>query len=509
MPGEWRTSRRTDILVYSSLCAVILSLGVSPVRAQTADPLQQLYRDAVTAEQRADYDTAARLYGKIIAARPDLAEAHANLGNLLYVQSRFEEARRSFETAAKLKPQLAGPHFFLGVLALRANDTTAAEAQLRRAAALEPANPQIRLHLGYVHYARAQYDEAIQSFEKTLAADESNEDAWYHLSKVCSQQSRRYFDLLQQGQADSRYTHLARAHFFEAQGNWQEAAQEYTKAAQPASEPALLARIQWVEARAAGKEAPFVSSGDEIDGSTVFLHNPPALSELAPLYRKWRAAAGIAQRSSTPASAETLYRRAEAYQLLSYLASMWVYANAPESYRAYQLKGQAFEASGRNEEAIAQYRKALGKNPQLRSVHFAIGNLYWRNAAFDEALTELEAELALNPNDPETHYEIGDILFTQNKLDEASAHFLTCLKFAPDTVEAHLALERIYNANGNSEKALFHLSQAARIAPAEATPHYRLWLLYRKQGKTAEAEREREIFQKLKQQGKGSVSVDK
>ncbi len=68
----------------------------------------------------------------------------------------------------------------------------------------------------------------------------------------------------------------------------------------------------------------------------------------------------------------------------------------------------------------------------------------------------------------------------------------------------HLALERIYSSAGNAEKAAFHLQQAAKIAPAEAIPHYRLWLLYRKQGKTADAEREREIFQKLKRQsGKG------
>lgn len=483
------------------VCAAILLMGLIAGKAQGQDRLVQLYRDAVKAEQNADYQTAARLYEQILALRPDLAEAHANMGNLHYLQGHYEEAQRSFQRAIKIKPQLAGPHFFLGVIAFRSRDLAGAEAHLNKAAALDGANPQIQLHLGYTQYARSQYEGAIGRFEKAIAADESNEDAWYHLSKACSQQSQRYFDQLQRQYPTSYYTHLARAHFFEAQGNWPEAGQEYTKAREQQPDAPLNNKLAYIEARVAGKEAQFVATGEEIDGSTAFLHNTPAASDLPALFRKWKGALGTRTSATGSIDPRTLYKKAEGYQLLSYLASMWVYANSPNSYRAHQLKGQSFEAAGRTDEAIAEYRKALESNPQLRSVHFAIGNLYWRNANFDEAMQELTAELKLNPNDPETHYEIGDILFTQNKLDEAASHFLTALQFAPEMVEAHLALERIYNSTGVPEKAVYHLKQAARIAPAEATPHYRLWLLYRKQGRTADAEREREIFQKLKQAG--------
>ena len=395
------------------------------------------------------------------------------------------------------QPQLAGPHFFLGILAFRENDTAQAEKHLQQAAAIDSTNPQIQLHLGYVYYARGEYVSAIDRFEKTIAVDENNEDAWYHVSKAYSQESRRYFEEVQRKHPDSYYTHLARAHFYEAKASWQDAIEEYRKAGEQQPEPALKARVDWLGLRAAGQDPPFVPAGEDIDGSTVFLHNKPPFSEISALNRKWREIAG-AGAPADPMPPRTLYRKAEAYQLLSYMASMWVYANAPDSYRAYQLKGQSLEAAGRTDEAIVEYRKALEKNPQLRSVHFAIGNLYWRNSSFDEALAELQAELKLNPNDADSHYELGDILFTQSKLDEAADHFLTCLRYAPDTVEAHLALERIYSSKGQPDKAVRHLNDAARIAPTEATPHYRLWLLYRKEGKTAEAERERQLFQKLK-----------
>lgn len=491
---------RAESLLYLILGTV---LALAPAAGQTAnrDPLMQLYRDAVRAEQKADYPAATRLYEQIVAMRPDLAEAHANLGNLHYVQGHYDQARRSFQTAAKLKPQLAGPNFFLGVLAFRNNDLPNAENLLRKAAALEPENPQIQLHLGYVSYARGQYAAAIGQFEKALAADDKNEDAWYHLSKACSQQSRRHFDELQRGFPDSYYTRLARAHFFEAQGSWQEAIQEYSRAGEQQPGASLSGKLEYLKALAAGQEVPFVPAGEEIDGSTLFLHSTPAASDIPNLYQKWKATAISRPDTGGKAAPRHLYQQAEAYQLLSYLASLAIYASGPDSYRAHQLKGQSLEAAGRTDEAIAEYQKALEKNPQLRSVHFAIGNLYWRIARFDEALQELEAELALNPNDPETHFEVGDILFTQGKTEQAAQHFLRSLQYAPQTAEAHLALERIYSSTGSPEKALYHLNQAARIAPGDATPHYRMWLLYRKQGRTADADRERELFQKLKRNG--------
>jgi tetratricopeptide (TPR) repeat protein len=492
---------RFDQPVYSiaPLALLLIATSFAPAQQPSPDAIVQLYREATQAEQAGNYPLATRLYTRIVSARPDLAEAHANLGNLYYLQADYGKARLSFATAVKLKPQLAGPHFFLGALAFRNGDLTQAAAHLEKAQSLDPTNPQIQLHLGFTDYAAARFVTAIDHFEKTITADPHNEDAWYHLSKAASQESRKYFDQLQLRTPDSWHTHLARAHFFEAQGDFQEAVVEYQKAAALQPSPALTARIQFAQAFAAGKDAPFTPAGEEIDGATIFLFQPPATTEIPALYQK------IRQSLNSPSGgAAALYKKAEQYQLLSFLAALAVLGNTPDSYRAHQLKAQSLESAGRNDEAIAEYRLALAKNPQLRSVHFAIGNILWRLANYEEAAKELNAELTLNPNDPDTHYELGDILFTEGKLDGATRHYLETLRFAPQNIEAHLALERIYSASGNTEKAAFHLQQAAKIAPAEAIPHYRLWLLYRKQGKAAEAERERELFQKLKRQsGKG------
>ena len=51
-----------------------------------------------------------------------MAEAHANLGMLYYLQERYAEARPALEAALKLKPSLPGPYFFLGVIAFKGRE---------------------------------------------------------------------------------------------------------------------------------------------------------------------------------------------------------------------------------------------------------------------------------------------------------------------------------------------------------------------------------------------------
>jgi tetratricopeptide (TPR) repeat protein len=463
----------------------------------------KLYQEAKSAEQNGNYPLATRKYEQILAARPDLAEAHANLGNLYYIQAKYDEAERAFRTALKLKPQLAGPQFFLGVLAFRSRDWTAAINHLNKAAELNPANPLIQLQLGYTYYAKGDFPDAVKNLEIVVRADERNEDAWYHLSKLHGQLSRRYFDELQLTAADSFFTHLARAHFYEGQASWQEAALEYEKAdkIKPTSE--LKTKLQYLAARAEGKQADWKPTREELDGSTQFLYQPPEIGRV--LSDFWRLRQGLKEAEPLKASPEQLYKLAENHQLLSYLAALWVYGTNSESYRAHQLKGQSLEAAGRNEEAVAEYRAALAKKPDLQTVHFAIGNILWRAEQLEEALPELKAELEISPNDPQAHYELGDILLIQGNLDAAISHFLSCLRFAPETSEAHLALDRIYTSKGQIAEAMQHLRKAAAVAPNDPTPHYRLWLLYRKQGNAAEAAKSRKKFEELKKNAKPST----
>jgi tetratricopeptide (TPR) repeat protein len=147
------------------------------------------------------------------------------------------------------------------------------------------------------------------------------------------------------------------------------------------------------------------------------------------------------------------------------------------------------------------------KSPDLQTIHFAIGNLYWRRALLDEAPAELRKELKVSPNDPQAHYEIGDILFSQEQSEEAEKHFEQAIRYAPSMAEAHLAIERIANVKGDSDKALAHLKKAAEITPEDPTPQYCMWVLYRRLGKPEEARVARAAFEARKDQNQSKTAL--
>ena len=497
------------------------------LRAQSTDALADLYKEARQAQLAGDLKTATENYKRIVALRPDMAEAHANLGVLFYQQKQSEPAVKAFKKAIQLKPDLAGPYFFLGVLSFNARNYAEASRYLEKAEAQDPSNFAIQLYSGFNHYARSNYLEAARRFEKAIAIDGSDQDAAYHLSKSYSHLSKKYFDELHKNYRDSFQTDLARAHFYEAEQNWEAAKEEYRHALEkhpdghnspnhstsgsPQAKPQpehqrerLRQRLEWVTQKASGATVAPLEAGPDsaaVDGSISYFHSPPTGAKVKEELQKHQKKVQDLG-SSNNASADHLYELAEGYQILSYLTSLWVFEADPNSYRSHQLKGQYFEALNKDEQAIQEYRRALAIKPDLQNVHFSIGNLLWTRSRSEEALLELQEEIKLDSNHPQAHYEIGDILYGQGKLAEAEMHLLKAVKLEPSMIEAHVALERLYTNQQQLTKALYHLGKAVEIDPEDSTPHYRLSVLYRKLGRIREAEKEMELFEKTKSKDK-------
>lgn len=475
--------------LISVLFGVLLSL------AAQQDALVQHYQKAREAQAAHDYPSAIRHYERIVAIRPDLAEAFANLGALYYEVGQREKANTVLRKALALKPGLAGPYFFLGALAFKEHNYKEALPFLEKAQEVDPENALVELYLGYAYFGQSKYREAILPLQRAAWRGEGRTDALYHLSKAYAHLSKEAFEKLREKYPDSPFLSLARAHFFEAQGNVEEAKTEYDRLIQKHPQASSLKkRRAWLEKRTAESGVPpALLEGAAVD-STVYLYEPP--SRIEDEITKYQGMVAVLDKQTE--SAERLYEKAEIYQILSYLSSLWVFQSDPDSYRSYQLKGELLEAQGKTDEAIAAYTKAVELQPRLEGVHFSIGNLYWVGAKMDEALGHLEKELALNPNHPQAHYEIGDILYTQGKLPEAARHFSEALKLDPNMVDAYLASERILEQDGKLAAALLQLQKVTKIAPSNPAPYYRMSVIYRKLGKPADAEEALKRFQKLK-----------
>ena len=86
------------------------------------------------------------------------------------------------------------------------------------------------------------------------------------------------------------------------------------------------------------------------------------------------AGAVIAQlEKAFPADADVLYVSAD-YHMKAWNDAIYrMYQKAPASYRVDQLSAEVFETQGKYAEAIAEYRKAIEKNPKAIDLHYRLG----------------------------------------------------------------------------------------------------------------------------------------
>ena len=123
---------------------------------------------------------------KALRLDPNLAEAHAALGKVLFFSEiDLAGAMREYKRAIELEPNDATAHHWFG------NDTLAALGQFEEAIAegkrsveLDPLSIVINVDLGETFYYARRYDEAARQMRKALEIDPTSFYAHYNLGIV-------------------------------------------------------------------------------------------------------------------------------------------------------------------------------------------------------------------------------------------------------------------------------------------------------------------------------------
>lgn len=162
------------------------------------------------------------------------------------------------------------------------------------------------------------------------------------------------------------------------------------------------------------------------------------------------------------------------------------------------LIGQLWTEIGDYSHAVETLHRALATDASLPRAHYYAGlaDILWQH--WPDAAAEFTAELLISPHDEEARYNLGFVALQQSKNDEAMRIFREVIAADPSHANAQYELGKMLLDRGQAEEAVPYLEAAARLDPGKDYLHYQLQAAYRKESRTADADRELEIYKELK-----------
>lgn len=183
--------------VVDSLVALFRQKQFPTLAEQTQHLVQQFATSAflwnllgVSSAQIGDLAEAETAFHRASVLRPDYAEAHNNLGNVLRDDGKIAEAVTSFRRALTIAPDFAEAHNNLGNALKAAGDPDAAMASYRRALTLRPTYVEAQINLGSLLHAQGRLAEAVASYRQAITIAPDHAVAHNSLGNALSEQGK-------------------------------------------------------------------------------------------------------------------------------------------------------------------------------------------------------------------------------------------------------------------------------------------------------------------------------
>lgn len=158
--------------------------------------------------------------------------------------------------------------------------------------------------------------------------------------------------------------------------------------------------------------------------------------------------------------------------------------------------------------AIAELKKAIGKDAQIPKAHYLLGMAYLTRdgeSAFPNAVPELQAELKNSPDDPRCHYLLGYIALKQHDPKTAESELKRAVTLDPKNPDPLVYLGQLLADAGRDEEAESAMRNAIALSRNAgqddiliSRAHYVLGRLLLKRDRKEEGQKELEISKDLR-----------
>ena len=436
---------------------------------------------------------------------PGASRSEQLLGESYAASNEWPTAVIHFKNALAASPERAGLHAELGEVLLRAGKVNPAIREFDEELRRNPGNLLALVRRGEVRLIQDNVDAALQDWEKATAIDVEQtekilglretgfgDSALEQLPDSTREKIQKLRTALQD--QDSPAAHLALAFLAEQNGNASQAAAESSLAASTAKPNTAGGTCTEADVKRALQREQFSKIAP--CAARVLTSQTPAdfriwvasaLLQAGQSEAALKALEGLSAADS--ATAEATYWRARCYEKLATAAYLRLYRANPYSYRLHQLMGDLEAAKGDDAKAIEEYQAAVALRPSSPNLHYSLGHLLWKDLRVPEARTELEAELALNPRHRGALNDLGDTYLLEHQPNKALPYLQRALSADSGNPDLHRDLGTAYTELGDYRKAEEQFKIAVS-ADHDGSVHYKLGRVYQALGEKAKAAHE-------------------
>lgn len=351
---------------------LLLFFAASCLVGQPTSPTQQKRAAAIAFEQQNDLAGADSAWRDLLKIRPNDAEAYAHLALIAARQQRYSEAIPLYKKALAINPALPGLRLNLGLSLFKNGDLKEAILAFAPLLKTTPPNSPDALRLtaltGMAHFGLGDYSVAIPYLKKAAKAEPANLGFRMALAQSCLSAKQyqcvldTYKEILNLNAESAEADMLAGQALDEMQNH--EGAIEQFRAAIKAN-PKLpnahfgLGYLLWTQTKFDAAAAEFQAELENVPGNA---------------------------------------------QALAFLADCYIHF-------------------GKETEALPLAEKAAAIDPSIDRAHVDLGILYANAGRRDEAVREFKQAIRLRPNESDTHWRLARLYQSMGMKDEAKAEF--------------------------------------------------------------------------------------
>jgi predicted Zn-dependent protease len=210
--------------------------------------------------------------------------------------------------------------------------------------------------------------------------------------------------------------------------------------------------------------------------------------------------AATALRAMEPYSMEALYWSIQADERLAFAALARFQGLDPDSAKNHVLLGDIDHQLERDDDAQAEYTKALTLAPGDPASMVGLATVYLSNNNLTGAMEIAQAALLRMPEDPDLNLIIAEVLIAQHEYPEAQTYLTKSLHAKPQMLpRIHALMGKAYAETGQTEQAIEELKLGAS-SDVDGSVQYLLARLYRQTGDTKDANDALNRMKAIKQQ---------